>query len=153
RTPGLTPQPFARKRPFGDFRAKHSRGDMMLSRYVCRMLKGLLIAIVFLPALVFAQTSGPSLRGQVLDPSGAAIPALAVTLVGPTGTKLVVQTDDQGKYAFRNLAPGTYTLTISLKGFNDFVKPGIVIAAGQPQVVNAQLSVALEKQQITVTDE
>ena len=41
----------------------------------------------------------------------------------------------------------------SLKGFEDFVKPGIVIARGQPQVVNAQLSVAVEKQQITVTDE
>ena len=32
------------------------------------------------------------------------------------------------------------------------MKPGIVIARGQPQVVNAQLSVAVEKQQITVTD-
>ena len=50
------------------------------------------------------------------------------------------------------LAPGAYTLTITLKGFNDFVKPGIVIARGQSQVVNAQLSVAMEKQQITVTD-
>jgi hypothetical protein len=67
--------------------------------------------------------------------------------------KLAVQTDDQGKYAFRNLGPGAYTLTIRLKGFNDFVKAGIVITRGQPQVVNAQLSVAIEKQQITVTDE
>ncbi len=66
---------------------------------------------------------------------------------------MAAQTDEQGKYAFRNLAPGTYTLTITLKGFKDFVKPGIVIARGQPQVVNAQLSVAMEKQQITVTDE
>jgi hypothetical protein len=115
------------------------------------MLNGFLIAILFLPAWVFAQTSGASLRGQVLDPSGAAIPALTVTVVRPAGTKLTAQTDDQGKYAFRNLAPGTYTLTITLKGFEDFVKPGIVIASGQSQVVNAQLSVALEKQQITVT--
>jgi hypothetical protein len=66
--------------------------------------------------------------------------------------KLVVQTDEQGKYAFRNLKPGTYTLTVQLKGFDDFVKAGIVIASGAPQVVNAQLSVAVEKQQITVTD-
>ncbi|MGA3324495.1 MAG: carboxypeptidase-like regulatory domain-containing protein [Terriglobia bacterium] len=107
---------------------------------------------LLLPGLVFAQASAPSLRGQVLDPSGAAIPALTVTAVGPTGMKLAVQTDEQGKYAFRNLAPGAYTLTIRLTGFNDFVKAGIVIARGQPQVVNAQLSVAIEKQQITVTD-
>ena len=119
-------------------------------RNACRMLTGLVF--LFLPALVFAQTPAPSLRGQVLDPSGAAIPALTVTVVGPTGMKLAVQTDEQGKYAFRNLAPGAYTLTIRLKGFEDFVKAGIVIARGQPQVVNAQMSVAVEKQQITVTD-
>ena len=65
---------------------------------------------------------------------------------------MVAQTDEQGKYAFRNLTPGTYTLTINLKGFDDFVKAGIVVARGQPQVVNAQMSVAVEKQQITVTD-
>ena len=124
-----------------------------MSRNVCRMLNGFLLLFLFLPVLVFAQTSGPSLRGQVLDPSGAAVPALTITVVGPSGMKLAVQTDDQGKYAFRTLAPGAYTLTVRLKGFNDFVKAGIVIAPGQPQVVNAQLSVAIEKQQITVTDE
>ncbi|HTS71247.1 MAG TPA: carboxypeptidase-like regulatory domain-containing protein, partial [Terriglobia bacterium] len=74
----------------------------------------------------------------MLDPSGAAVPGLAVTLVGPAGAKLVVQTDDQGRYAFHNLAPGSYTVTITLKGFNDFIKSGIVIARGQAPVVNAQ---------------
>jgi len=103
--------------------------------------------------LILAQTSAPSLRGQVLDPSGAAVPAITIEVTGPTGIKLVAQTDDQGKYAFRSLVPGTYTVAIRLKGFNDFVQPGITIARGQSQVVNAQLSVALEKQQITVTDE
>ena len=88
----------------------------------------------------------------MLDPSGAAVPGLAVTLVGPAGAKLVVQTDDQGRYAFHNLAPGSYTVTITLKGFNDFIKSGIVIARGQAPVVNAQLSVAVEKEQVTVTD-
>lgn len=78
----------------------------MLLRSFCRMLNGSLVAILILPGLLFAQTSGPSLRGQVLDPSGAAIPALTVTVVGHTGTKLAVQTDNQGKYAFRNLEPG-----------------------------------------------
>jgi hypothetical protein len=117
------------------------------------MLKGsLLLSLLLLPTWVIAQTSAPSLRGQVLDPSGAAIPALTVTVVGPTGTKLVAQTDEQGKYAFRNLAPGAYTLTVSLKGFEDFAKAGIIIARGKPQVVNAQLAVAMEKQQVTVTD-
>lgn len=126
-----------------------------MSQIARRLLIGFLFAsILFLPAWVSAQTSAPSpsLRGQVLDPSGAAVPALTVTLVGPTGTKLVAQTDEQGKYAFRNLAPGTYTLIVQLQGFEDFTKAGIVIARGSPQVVNVQLAVAVAKQQITVTE-
>jgi len=123
-----------------------------LLRNVCRILNGFLLLLLFLSPFLFAQGYGPSLRGQVLDPSGAAVPGLAVTLVGPTGAKRVAQTDDQGRYAFRDLAPGAYTVTITLKGFNDFVKRGIVITRGQMQVVNAQLSVAVEKQEVTVTD-
>ena len=114
---------------------------------------GFLLALLFLPALVLAQTPSPSLHGQVLDPSGAAVPAITVEVTGPGGTKLVAQTDEQGKYSFRNLAPGDYTVTIHLQGFDDFVKTGIRIAHGLSQVVDAQLTVAMEKQQITVTDE
>jgi hypothetical protein len=124
-----------------------------LVRIVFGALNGFLLALLLVSPLAFAQAPLPSLRGQVLDPSGGAIPGLTVTLVGPTGSKLTAETDEQSKYAFQSLAPGTYTLTVSLKGFNDFVKAGIVIARGQPQVVNAQLSVAVQKQQITVTDE
>lgn len=114
----------------------------------------LILAIVLLmPGVIVAQTAAPSLRGQVLDPSGAAVPALNVTVESASGTKLLAQTDAQGKYVFRNLPPGAYTLTITLKGFEDFVKPGIVIARGKPQMVNAQLAVAMEKQQVTVTEQ
>ena len=124
----------------------------MLQR-VCRELCRRLLILLFLPALSFGQTGTSGLRGQVLDPSGAAVPGIAVYAVGPSGSKLSAETDAEGRYVFRNLPPGAYTLTVLLKGFQDFVKPGIVIARGQPQVVNVQLSVALARQEITVTDE
>lgn len=111
-----------------------------------------LLSVSLFSASLLAQTTQLSLRGQVLDPSGAAIPGLSVTVSGPSGAKSVAQTDEQGMYTFRSLAPGAYTLTINLKGFDDFVKPGIVITRDKTQVVNARLEVAVEKQQVTVTD-
>jgi len=114
---------------------------------------GAMLTSSLFSVVLFAQSSDVSLRGQVTDPSGASVPAITVTVIGPGGAALVAQTDEQGRYAFRNLPPGTYTVQIRAKGFADFEKPGVVIARGQPQVVDAQLVVFLEKQKVTVQGE
>jgi hypothetical protein len=135
-----------------------------LRKYVGRVLGAALASCLFaagLWAYSGAQSGAPSgtpsgrasLSGQVTDPSGLAIPAVTVEITGPGGTKLVAQTDDQGRYAFRNLPSGAYTVRISLKGFANFEKADVAVAPGKPQVVNAQLVVALEKQEITVQGE
>ena len=117
-----------------------------------RPLGSLLVAICFSVA-AFAQTGKPSLSGQVTDPSGAAIPAATVTLTGPDHATKVAQTDEQGRYTFHDLAPGVYTVEISTQGFSTFNKTDVQVAAGHPQVVNAQLVVTMEKQQVTVESE
>jgi hypothetical protein len=111
-----------------------------------------MFAIFIIVASSFGQSGTGGVRGQVTDSSGAAIPAIAVTAVGPNGASQQVQTNEEGRYVFQNLAPGTYTLRIHVKGFADFNKADVVVTAGQVQVVDAQLVVALEKQQVTVTD-
>ena len=112
-----------------------------------------LLASVCFSAAVFAQAGNGTVQGQVTDPSGAAIPAATVTLTGPNQSTQVAQTDEQGHYTFHNLAPGTYTVEISVQGFSTFAKSGFQVAAGHPQVVNAQLTVTMEKQQVTVESE
>jgi Carboxypeptidase regulatory-like domain len=106
-----------------------------------------------LSTMLLAQSGDVSLRGQVTDQSGAAVPAITVTVIGPAGSPEEAQTNEQGQYVFRDLPPGTYTLRIRVKGFTDFEKAGVMIVRGQPQVVDAELVVTLEKQEVTVKDE
>jgi hypothetical protein len=112
-----------------------------------------LLASICFSGAVFAQTGNGTVSGQVTDPSGAAIPAATVTLMGPNNAKQEAQTDEQGRYAFHNLAPGAYSVEISIQGFSTFSKPGLEVVAGHPEVVNAQLTVTMEKQQVTVESE
>ena len=118
-----------------------------LQRSILALLVVLLMAVWGL-----AQSGSGKVQGQVTDTSGGAIPAITVVAVDATGASHETQTDEEGRYAFSQLAAGTYTIRIRLKGFADFERAGVAVASGQPQTVNAQLVVALEKQQITVKE-
>jgi len=119
----------------------------------CRPPLWALLASICFSAVVFAQTGNGTVSGQVTDPSGAAIPAAAVTLTGPNHQTKVAQTDAQGRYTFHHLAPGQYSVQISTQGFSTFTKTGIGVAAGRPQVVDAKLALTMQTQQVTVEGE
>jgi hypothetical protein len=50
-----------------------------------------------------AQNATGALRGEVADPSGAAIPGASVIMTPSTGVPIVVKSDGQGNYEFKNL--------------------------------------------------
>ena len=59
-----------------------------------------------------------SVAGQVVDPSGAAIPDTTVTAVqSSTNQPYTFRTDSQGRFRFSLLPPGRYRLTASARGF------------------------------------
>src|ERR1700748_1877517 len=89
----------------------------------------LLTFILTFTTLARAQTAG-SMRGQVLDPSGAVVPGASVILT-QGATVLSVQSGNDGVYLFKSVSPGTYTLTVQVSGFATFTKEGIVLAPGQ----------------------
>lgn len=104
-----------------------------------------------LPAALMAQTPG-GLLGQVLDPSGAAVPKATVTASGPNKVVKVAQTDASGVYNIAGLPPGTYTVRVTATGFGLLEKNDVEIPGGRALTFDARLSVAAEKQEVTVAD-
>jgi hypothetical protein len=90
-----------------------------------------------------------SLRGTVTDPFGAVVPGALVQLRG-RGHQQRARTGDTGQYWFPTLAPGTYQVRISAKGFGTVEKKDLVIE--QPRVFDTQLVIQTEKQVIQVED-
>ena len=94
----------------------------------CNVVASLLMA----SAIAFGQSQNASLDGQVTDKSGAVVPQAAVTIsAAERQLSTTVQTDNEGRYAFPNLAPGTYDLSVSAKGFRTYVQNGIQLLANQ----------------------
>jgi Carboxypeptidase regulatory-like domain len=110
-----------------------------------------LFLVVFFAGLGFAQSVASALRGQVTDPSGAAVTNATIVVTSPAGRTSVGKTDAQGIYEVKGLAPGAYTVDVTAPGFALFEKTGLEIAAGKSQKLNIQLSIQVEAQKVEVT--
>ena len=74
-----------------------------------------------------------SLRGTVLDPSGAAIAGAAVELLQPaTGLALAATSDEFGTYEFPQIPPGQYQVCATAEGFVGVKVNDVVVSVGQP---------------------
>jgi hypothetical protein len=113
-------------------------------------------ALLFIVSLAFTSLAGAqstgSLRGQVLDPSGAVVPGASVILT-QGATVLNVQSGNDGIYFFKAVLPGSYTMTVQMSGFATFTKEGIVLAPGVARQLNVPLAIPVQQQDITVTDQ
>ena len=121
----------------------------MSLRLICRLLLALL---VILPAAALAQTAA-TVRGTITDPDGAVIPTATITLTAGVGKSVTTQSTGDGSYTLRNVAPGTYSLTVTMTGFGSYVKQGIKIAAGQSLTQDVKLAIQEQTTEVMVTAE
>ncbi len=117
-----------------------------------------LVLVVFLPlffsAAVFAQTTGATLLGTVIDEQGAVLPGVTITVTNTeTGWNRVVVTDERGYYRAAALPPGKYEMKVEMSGFNKEVRSGMTLTIGQEAAVNLTLKVSSVQETVTVTGE
>ncbi len=98
-------------------------------------------------------TNSGDIRGNVTDPSGAAVPGVTVTIRNTdTGITRDLVTNDAGIYDAVSILPGNYELTFTRQGFDKLTRSGVSINVGTT-TVNAQLTVGSTQQQVQVTAE
>ena len=118
-----------------------------------KSLLGAICLVGFCCHLPVAQQRAGSLRGQVSDELGALVVGATVTLIAADGTQKSAVTNAEGVYSFSSLPPGSYTIRVASSGFSPYEKTDVMIAAGPRTTQDVRLTVGLEKQVITVTEE
>ncbi len=105
------------------------------------------LAFFLLIAPVAAHSA--QLYGTVIDPKGVKVPDARVRLLNPHGTEIAhTVTNDRGRFYFRGLARGQYTLKISLSGFGSVVRKA---NAGQQVLIILPLAPIHENVIVTAT--
>ena len=104
-------------------------------------------AIIAVACLVAASTAvaqefRATVKGQVTDPSKAAVPGATVTVQNQETNEIATAvTNADGAYTIPFLRPGLYTLTADLSGFQKYVRKDMRLEVSQSALVNVQLSV------------
>jgi hypothetical protein len=97
-----------------------------------------------------AQTATGVIRGQVTDPSGAALVGATVLLTTPSGGSMDTTTNKDGVYEFKGLAAGTYEVKAVVAGFAMFDKPSVALSAGQTLRLDVQMTIEVQQEKVVV---
>jgi len=108
--------------------------------------------LALIPTAAYAQAM---LAGVVRDTSEAVLPGVTVEASSPSLIEKVrtAITDGSGQFRITELAPGNYTLTFSLTGFNTVKRDGIIVSGSGVITINADLKVGAVEETITVSGE
>jgi hypothetical protein len=105
----------------------------------------------FLALALWSQSSDAIVSGEVLDPSGAPVPDVAISAENvETGVVSHSKSNNSGVYLFPALQPGSYRLTAEREGFQKFVYNDFVLDVGAQLTVNVALKIGRPTETVEV---
>ncbi len=114
------------------------------------VLAGLVLSLLPLGAFAQGETTS-AIVGQVTDATNAAIPGATITITNrETALQRSAKTDDEGRFNFPQLKPGTYSVRVEAEGFDPQQYDNVFSGLGQKQTVNFTLKVAQSNQTVEV---
>jgi carboxypeptidase family protein/TonB-dependent receptor-like protein len=119
----------------------------MTRRIVHVALVGLCLTALAVPASAQVYTGRIDVTAK--DGTGAILPGVTVELGGIQNATAV--TDTRGEAHFLNLAPGRYTVTAKLSGFNDYKNDNVPVGAGGIVPLDVTMTVGGVSEKVEVT--
>jgi hypothetical protein len=125
---------------------------------VTRTVNHILLSFLFVfflatPHSSFAQQGATAIVGDVTDPQGAAVVGAKVTISDPSsGVTRTTQTDDQGRFQFLSLQPGTYSAHVEAPGFKSSITPKIEALVSTTQTINIKMELGSVSDTVTVSE-
>ncbi len=125
-------------------------------RYPRRCLSGprrLLLCVILLSSMqcALSQSTGGRILGQVLDPSGAVIPGVTLTLTNANaGVSQTSTTNRTGEYTFNQVPVGVYQLRVQSANFQEFIADGIQVSVNGTVTYDIHLKIGANTQAIEV---
>ena len=117
-----------------------------------KLLATMFVLVAF-PLLVPAQTDRGTIRGTVLDTTGAAVPGATVTATSvDTGVKSSSTSGESGTYNITSLRPGMYTVTAENRGFKKLIRENVRVEVAGTVGLELQMAIGEVTESVTVSD-
>ncbi|HEX6188809.1 MAG TPA: TonB-dependent receptor [Pyrinomonadaceae bacterium] len=111
-----------------------------------------ILVISLLAGVAHAQITTGTINGSVQDEKQAVVAGSTVTVRNlATGSEQTTTTSESGAFAFPQMTPGTYLLTVEARGFKRSLVPKVDVQVGQTAVLNLTLETGELTEQVTVT--
>jgi hypothetical protein len=128
----------------------YSASGVNASRVAFAVLFGAFVGL-YLTSPAGGQTTFGSITGVVTDPTGAAVPGAAITVVNQdTGFKRRELTSASGVFSAPDLLPGTYRVLAESNGFGPQERQGVALDANHVVNIDFHLTVGTTSTQIDV---
>jgi outer membrane receptor protein involved in Fe transport len=104
-----------------------------------------------LPAALSGQAYFGTVTGELTDATGAVVQGASVVLTDEQkGFTFKATTDSGGRYLFRSIPPGTYSISAEMKGFEKTVRKNIKVDINENATANLSLKVGGTLQTVQV---
>ena len=109
------------------------------------------VILTTLPVMLFGQAYFGTVSGILTDPTGAVVQGAKVTLTDQEkGYKFNATSDTTGRYLFRSIPPGLYSVTVEMAGFEKVVHTNVRVSINDNATANVTLKVASTTQSVEV---